>query len=50
MNYLLPMQMEAMLNWAVGQINRYKMQLLLSTLSTEQVNGVTRDITYQQAL
>ncbi|MCL4300388.1 MAG: cellulase family glycosylhydrolase [Anaerolineae bacterium] len=43
-------QMEAMLNWAVGQVNRYKIQLLLSTLSTEQVNGVTRDITYQQAL
>jgi spore germination protein YaaH len=43
-------QMEAMLNWAVGQINRYKIQLLLSTLSTEQVNGVTHDITYQQAI
>jgi spore germination protein YaaH len=43
-------QMEAMLNWAVGQINRYKIQLLLTTLSTEQVNGVIRDITYQQAL
>ncbi|MBI1880048.1 MAG: hypothetical protein HYR94_17825 [Chloroflexi bacterium] len=43
-------QMEAMLNWAVGQINRYKIQLLLSTLSTEQVNGVAHDITYQQAL
>jgi spore germination protein YaaH len=43
-------QMEAMLNWTVGEINRYKIQLLLSTLSTEQVNGLTRDITYQQAL
>ncbi len=43
-------QMEAMLNWAVGQINRYKIQLLLSTYSAEQVNGITRDITYQQAL
>ncbi len=43
-------QMEAMLDWAVGQINRYKIQLLLSTLSTEQVNGITRNISYQQAL
>ena len=43
-------QMEAMLDWAVGQINRYKIQLLLSTLSTEQVSGITRNITYQQAL
>jgi spore germination protein YaaH len=43
-------QMDAMLNWAVGQVNRYKIQLLLSTYSTEQVNGITRDISYQQAL
>lgn len=42
--------MEEMLNWAVGQINRYKIQLLLRTNSTEQVNGITRDITYKQAL
>jgi hypothetical protein len=43
-------QMEAMLNWAVGEINRYKIQLLLSTLSAEQVNGITRDISYHEAL
>jgi spore germination protein YaaH len=43
-------QMEAMLNWAVGQVNRYKIQLLLPTSSTEQVNGITRNISYQQAL
>ncbi len=43
-------QMEAMLDWAVGQINRYKIQLLLTTLSTEQYNGLTYDISYQQAL
>ncbi|MBN1995015.1 MAG: cellulase family glycosylhydrolase [Anaerolineae bacterium] len=43
-------QMEAMLDWAVGQVNRYKLQLLLPTSSTEQVNGITRNITYQQAL
>ncbi len=43
-------QMETMLNWAVGQIKRYKIQLLLSTLSTEQVSGITRNISYQEAL
>lgn len=43
-------QMEAMLDWAVGQVNRYKIQLLLTTLSTEQLNGVTREIPYQEAL
>ncbi|MBN1217487.1 MAG: cellulase family glycosylhydrolase [Anaerolineae bacterium] len=43
-------QMETMLDWAVGQINRYKLQLLLPTSSTEQVNGITRNISYQQAL
>jgi hypothetical protein len=31
-------------------VNRYKIQLLLSTLSTEEVNGALRSITYQQAL
>ena len=48
--YMQGGQMEAMLNWVVGQVNRYKVQLLLSTFSTEQVNGITRDISYQQAL
>jgi len=43
-------QMDTMLDWAVGQVNRYKIQLLLSTHSTEQVNGITKNITYQQAL
>ncbi|HMR64923.1 MAG TPA: glycosyl hydrolase family 18 protein, partial [Anaerolineae bacterium] len=43
-------QMDAMLNWATGQINRYKIQLVLSTLSTEEVNGVLRTISYDQAL
>ena len=43
-------QMEAMLDWAVGQVNRYKLQLLLSTSSIEQVNGITRPISYNQAL
>ena len=48
--YVAGGQMEEMLNWAVGQVNRYKIQLLLRTNSTEQVNGITRDITYEQAL
>ncbi len=43
-------QMEAMLNWAVGEINRYKIQLLLSTKSLEDINGVTREIPYDEAL
>ena len=43
-------QMETMLDWAVGQISRYKLQLILPTSSTEQVSGLTRNITYQQAL
>jgi spore germination protein YaaH len=43
-------QMEAMLDWAVGQVNRYKLQLLLPTSSTEQVNGISHNISYQQAL
>ncbi|RME70196.1 MAG: hypothetical protein D6784_17100 [Chloroflexi bacterium] len=43
-------QMDAMLDWAVGQVNRYKIQLLLNTHSIEQFNGITRNITYQQAL
>ncbi len=42
--------MEAMLNWATGEINRYKIQLLLSTLSTKQADGLTQNVTYQQAL
>jgi spore germination protein YaaH len=43
-------EMEAMLEWAVGRVNRYKLQLLLQTSSTEQVSGITRHISYQQAL
>jgi spore germination protein YaaH len=49
-NYVQGGQMEALLDWAVGQVNRYKIQLILSTLSTEEVNGVINNITYQQAL
>ncbi len=43
-------QMEAMLNWAVGQVNRYKLQLLFYANSMEQVDGNARDISYDQAL
>ncbi len=43
-------KMETLLNWAIGQVNRYKIQLMLSTLSTEEINGTLHQITYQQAL
>ncbi len=43
-------QMDAMLDWAVGQVNRYKIQLILSTLSTEEVHGAIRTLSYQDAL
>lgn len=43
-------QMAALLDWAVGQVSRYKLQLLLSTRSLEQVNGQIREIGYQQAI
>ncbi len=42
--------MEAMLNWAVGQINRYKLQLLFYANSTEWVDGRPRELSYPQAL
>lgn len=43
-------QMESLLNWAVGEVSRYKLQLLLSTKSLEEVGGVTREISYDEAL
>ncbi|MDM8521616.1 glycosyl hydrolase family 18 protein [Anaerolineales bacterium HSG6] len=43
-------EMDKMLDWAVGNINRYKLQLLLNTHSTEQTEGVTRDVPYDKAL
>jgi spore germination protein YaaH len=42
--------MEAMLDWAVGQVNRHKVQLLLHTGSTEWVEGMIRPLTDQEAL
>ena len=49
-DYVLGGKMESLLDWTVEQINRYKVQLLLSTLSTEEVNGAARTLTYEQAL
>ncbi len=43
-------QMTRMLDWAVGQVNRYKLQLLLTTRSVEQHSGQTRLISYREAL
>lgn len=43
-------QMAAMLDWAVGQVSRYKLQLLFTTRSVEQINGQIREIGYQEAL
>jgi len=43
-------QMDTMLQWAVGEVNRYKLQLLLSTRSTEQTNDRWKDISYAEAL
>lgn len=43
-------QMEAMLNWAVGEISRYKIQLYLSTRSLEQAGDYTYEVSYDQAL
>ncbi len=49
-DYVQGGKMESLLDWTVEQINRYKVQLLLSTLSTEEVNGALRTLTYEQAL
>jgi hypothetical protein len=43
-------QMAALLNWAVGQVSRYKLQLLITTHAVDQVKGQTREISYQEAL
>lgn len=43
--------MAAMLDWAVGQVSRYKLQLVLSTHSVEQINGkAAQQMSYQEAL
>jgi spore germination protein YaaH len=43
-------QMDAMLNWAVGEISRYNIQLLISTKSLEEIGGLRMEITYDEAL
>ncbi len=42
--------MEAMLSWAVGSTNRYKIQLVLTARSIEQVDNSLIPISYEQAL
>ncbi len=42
-------EMETMLDWAVGQVNRSKLQLLFRVHSVEQINGITYDLNYQRA-
>jgi spore germination protein YaaH len=43
-------QMDTMLQWAVGEVNRYKLQLLISTRSTERSDGNQKDVPYAEAL
>ncbi len=43
-------QMEALLSWAVGQVDRYKLRFLIPTASYERSNGIYRPIPYDQAL
>lgn len=43
-------QMETLLQWAVGEVNRNKLRLLLSTRSTEQTNLEQKDVPYAEAL
>jgi spore germination protein YaaH len=42
--------MEQMLNWTVGQINRYKIQLRYTPHSTEWIDGRAQQLGYEQAL
>jgi hypothetical protein len=42
--------MDAMLEWAAGQVNRYKLQLLVSTRSTVQSSAGRQEVPYTQAL
>ncbi|MGQ9567574.1 MAG: cellulase family glycosylhydrolase [Anaerolineae bacterium] len=43
-------QAEALLSWAVGEVNRYKLQLSFSTRSLEQVENVLVDLPLADAL
>lgn len=41
---------DQMLRWALSQVNRYKLQLVLSVQGVEQVNGGLRQVAYTDAL
>jgi len=43
-------QAEALLTWAVGEVNRYKLQLSFSTRSAEQMGNVLVDMPLSEAL
>lgn len=43
-------QMEALLDWAVSRMNRYKLQPILRTRSVEIGQNVNRDVTLAQAM
>jgi spore germination protein YaaH len=43
-------QMDGMLRWAVGQVNRYKLQLLMTTYSTDWFNGSETELPFTQAM
>ncbi len=43
-------QMDTMLQWAVSEVNRYKLQLLISTRSTEWTDGHQKVVSYAEAL
>ena len=43
-------KMEALLNWAVGEVNRYKVQLVISTRSVEKTDGSLVNKPFKDAL
>ncbi len=43
-------QTDTLLQYAVGEVNRYKLQPLISTRSTERINGGQRAVPYAEAL
>jgi len=43
-------KMEALLNWAVGEVNRYKIQLIISTRSVEKTDGSMVNKPFKDAL
>jgi hypothetical protein len=43
-------QMDAMLQWAVGEVNRYELQMLIPTYSIERVDGDWQEVSAGEAL